>query len=172
MILPSFVIFAFFRGHSRFWLRLCLPGLSAHFCGYCRFGCGLLLSVPSRQFRVFVAAPLRQVSAVGPSSRTICLRVFIFAPCAFCAEPRPGHPLAVLAVTNPATPKKSFVDLQQLTKIQPAIFRLPPPLFPTPLSLTKFVSTSARTASRQTLFRHLLRVYMESRIFSPQLGPA
>ena len=69
-------------------------------------------------------------------------------------------------MTTPHPPKKSSTDYQQLTQIRSSIFRPPPALFPTPLSLTKIATASASTTFRQTPFGHSLRVHMERTIFS------
>jgi hypothetical protein len=67
--------------------------------------------------------------------------------------------------------KKCFVDFQALATIQKRIFAQKTLAFSRPITLTIFATYWATNASRQTLFRHPLRTYMERTIFSPQLGP-
>ena len=56
---------------------------------------------------------------------------------------KPHRAFAPFTVITPHRPKKSFLDFQRLTQIQPSI--LPPalPIFLTTLSLTKIATTSA-----------------------------
>src|ERR1043166_4634088 len=79
----------------------------------------------------------------------------------------PAHPLAAFPPTTPPTPKKSFTDYQQLTKLQSGVFALPPPLFSLALSLKKIISHYVSTASRQTHLPHSLRPYMREELFLP-----
>jgi hypothetical protein len=70
-----------------------------------------------------------------------------------------------MPVTTPDTPKKSFVDLQLLTKLQTKYFRPPATLFATPLSLTFFATNCYRATYRQHCFDSVLPPYMEGQFY-------
>ena len=69
--------------------------------------------------------------------------------------------LRATAVTNPDTPKKSFVDFQLLTKARTKIFRSPAAVFAPQLTLTFSATHCGSTTFRQHYFANQLPLCME-----------